>query len=123
VDERGEWGRGWVGFVRCEEVVRGQVSGWAGGGGEAKGRLEKYQACKHATTDEDVVLIPIDFPQAGFENAEPLPSVELLYPASGCREKWVMDRDGRAGADRTGSSSSRRPRPESIPPSLNSVRR
>lgn len=28
-----------------------------------------------------------DFPQPGFEKGEVLPSIELLYPASGCREK------------------------------------
>lgn len=47
VDMRGEWGRGWVGFVGCEEVVRGNVGGWAGGnpqGGEKN--LDKYQACE-----------------------------------------------------------------------------
>ncbi|RSH85586.1 Nucleosomal histone H3-Lys79 methylase [Saitozyma podzolica] len=73
-DMRGEWGRGWAGFVGSEEVTRGVVTGWAGGNAEGKG-LEKYQAY---------------FPQPGFENAEPLPSVELLYPATGCREKYIL---------------------------------
>ncbi|WWC66703.1 uncharacterized protein I206_100607 [Kwoniella pini CBS 10737] len=76
VDMRGEFGRGWVGFVGCEEVLRGKVEGWAGGSnwGESKG-LEKYQAY---------------FPQPGFENGEKPPSVDLLYPATGCREKFIL---------------------------------
>ncbi|WVQ80383.1 hypothetical protein IAT38_002488 [Cryptococcus sp. DSM 104549] len=78
VDMRGEWGRGWAGFVGCEEVVRGHVEGWAGGGGgegEAK-MMAKYRAF---------------FPQPGFEkDADVLPSVELLYPAKGCREKFIL---------------------------------
>lgn len=45
VDKRGEWGRGWVGFVSCEEALRGEVSGWAGGERPAKG-LEKYVPCE-----------------------------------------------------------------------------
>ena len=31
-------------------------------------------------------LMP-DFPQEGFEKQDPLPFVELQYPAKGCREK------------------------------------
>jgi H3 lysine-79-specific histone-lysine N-methyltransferase len=47
VDERGEWGRGWTGFVSCEEAVRGDVNGWAGGKGVAKGNsLDKYIPCE-----------------------------------------------------------------------------
>nr|XP_018266838.1 uncharacterized protein I303_00816 [Kwoniella dejecticola CBS 10117]OBR88996.1 hypothetical protein I303_00816 [Kwoniella dejecticola CBS 10117] len=76
VDMRGEFGRGWVGFVGGEEVLKGKVEGWAGGSswGESKG-LEKYQAY---------------FPQPGFENGDKPPSVELLYPAPGCREKFIL---------------------------------
>lgn len=47
VDERGEWSRGWAGFVPGEEVVRGLRKGWAGGHGEGeKGVLDKYVACE-----------------------------------------------------------------------------
>lgn len=46
VDQRGEWERGWAGFVSCEEAVKGDVLGWRGGKGEGKGNLEKYIACK-----------------------------------------------------------------------------
>jgi H3 lysine-79-specific histone-lysine N-methyltransferase len=46
VDERGEWGRGWSGFVGCEEVMRGVRKGWAGGGEVRKGELDKYVACE-----------------------------------------------------------------------------
>ncbi|WOO77194.1 Histone-lysine N-methyltransferase, H3 lysine-79 specific [Vanrija pseudolonga] len=74
-DERGEWGRGYAGFVPCEHAVRGTVVGWAGGSKEGKeGEREKYQAY---------------FPQEGFENTEPLPTVELRYP-SGAKEKFVL---------------------------------
>jgi hypothetical protein len=31
----------------------------------------------------------IDFPQEGFEKQDPLPSVELQYPARGCRERYA----------------------------------
>ncbi|KAK8845461.1 hypothetical protein IAR55_006174 [Kwoniella newhampshirensis] len=76
VDMRGEWGRGWVGFVGCEEVVRGSMRGWAGGNaGDGLKNLDKYQAY---------------FPQPGFEKGDELPSVELLYPAVGCREKFIL---------------------------------
>jgi H3 lysine-79-specific histone-lysine N-methyltransferase len=76
VDERGEYGRGWAGFVPCEEAVRGEVRGWAGGqkGSMIKGGRDKY--------------IPY-FPQAGFENADPIPSVDLRYP-SGAVEKFIL---------------------------------
>ncbi|WWC85945.1 uncharacterized protein L201_000815 [Kwoniella dendrophila CBS 6074] len=76
VDMRGEYGRGWIGFVGSEEVLKGKVEGWAGGSGwgEHKGS-DKYQAY---------------FPQPGFENSDKPPSVELLYPATGCREKFVL---------------------------------
>lgn len=46
VDARGEWGRGWAGFVECEEALRGRVAGWAGGDKESKEQRDKYQACK-----------------------------------------------------------------------------
>ncbi|OCF45218.1 histone-lysine N-methyltransferase, H3 lysine-79 specific [Kwoniella heveanensis CBS 569] len=77
VDMRGEYGRGWVGFVGSEEVVRGQIYGWAGGnGGNGDGKnLEKYQAY---------------FPQPGFEHGDKVPEVELLYPATGCKEKFIL---------------------------------
>ncbi|WVR03485.1 hypothetical protein IAU60_000476 [Kwoniella sp. DSM 27419] len=81
VDMRGEWGRGWVGFVGSQEIVRGHVTGWAGGGGSGNGsgaegkHVEKYQAY---------------FPQPGFENGEQPPEVELVYPAPGCREKFIL---------------------------------
>ncbi|WVW81966.1 hypothetical protein I302_103969 [Kwoniella bestiolae CBS 10118] len=78
VDMRGEYDRGWVGFVGCEEVLNGKIKGWASGSngwGENGKGLEKYQAY---------------FPQPGFENGENPPSVELLYPAEGCREKFVL---------------------------------
>jgi hypothetical protein len=29
----------------------------------------------------------VDFPQEGFEKQDPLPFVELQYPAKGCRER------------------------------------
>lgn len=31
----------------------------------------------------------VDFPQEGFEKEEPLPFVELQYPAKGCKEKYI----------------------------------
>lgn len=46
VDARGEWGRGWAGFVECEDAFRGRVSGWAGGDKETREQREKYQACE-----------------------------------------------------------------------------
>lgn len=46
VDARGEWGRGWAGFVECEEALRGRVTGWAGGDKESKEQRDKYQACE-----------------------------------------------------------------------------
>lgn len=47
VDERGEFGRGYAGFVHCEDAVRGVVRGWAGGSvNNAKDPKDKYQACK-----------------------------------------------------------------------------
>jgi len=47
-DARGEYGRGYVGFVPCEEAVRGTVTGWAGGKDikETKETKDKYQACE-----------------------------------------------------------------------------
>ncbi|WRT63690.1 uncharacterized protein IL334_000613 [Kwoniella shivajii] len=76
VDMRGEYNRGWIGFVGCEEVLQGGSNGWAGGGGNGQSKgLEKYQAY---------------FPQPGFENGPEPPSVELLYPATGCREKFIL---------------------------------
>jgi hypothetical protein len=33
------------------------------------------------------LVLMVDFPQEGFEKQEPLPFVELQYPAVGCREK------------------------------------
>ena len=45
VDERGEWGRGWTGFVTSEEALFGRVSGWAGGE-KTGGTLDKYVACE-----------------------------------------------------------------------------
>ncbi|WVQ93805.1 hypothetical protein IAU59_000883 [Kwoniella sp. CBS 9459] len=77
VDMRGEFGRGWVGFVGSEEVVRGQIHGWAGGNaisGDEK-NLDKYQAY---------------FPQPGLEKGDQVPEVELLYPATGCKEKFIL---------------------------------
>lgn len=48
-DERGEWGRGYAGFVTCEEAVRGTVSGWAGGSkSKEMGTRDKYLACECA---------------------------------------------------------------------------
>lgn len=32
----------------------------------------------------------IDFPQDGFGVQEPLPSVDVLYPAIGCKEKFIL---------------------------------
>ncbi|ORX34694.1 S-adenosyl-L-methionine-dependent methyltransferase [Kockovaella imperatae] len=81
VDERGEWGRGWAGFVPSEEVVRGQRRGFKGSLQGKANDLEKY--------------IPW-FPQEGFENKEPLPRVDLLYP-SGCRETFVLLSPNRKG--------------------------
>ncbi|OXG13478.1 histone-lysine N-methyltransferase, H3 lysine-79 specific [Cryptococcus neoformans Ze90-1] len=77
VDMRGEWGRGWAGFVGCDEVVKGNVQGWAnGGGGDGSRNLGKYRAF---------------FPQEGFDrDGDFLPSVEVLYPAKGCRENFVL---------------------------------
>ncbi|WVQ62521.1 uncharacterized protein L199_000663 [Kwoniella botswanensis] len=78
VDMRGEYNRGWVGFVECEEVLKGKMKGWASAGngwGETSKGLEKYQAY---------------FPQPGFENGDTPPSVELLYPAEGCKEKFIL---------------------------------
>ncbi|WVF66181.1 hypothetical protein IAT40_000921 [Kwoniella sp. CBS 6097] len=77
VDMRGEFGRGWVGFVGSEEVVKGQIHGWAGGNGNSGDgkNLDKYQAY---------------FPQPGFENGDKVPEVELLYPARGCKEKFIL---------------------------------
>jgi H3 lysine-79-specific histone-lysine N-methyltransferase len=46
VDERGEWGRGWAGFVGSEAAVRQDVLGFAGGKGEGKVSLDKYMACE-----------------------------------------------------------------------------
>ena len=47
VDERGEWGRGWIGYVPSEEVFRGVRRGWAGSqGGKAAYNLEKYVPCE-----------------------------------------------------------------------------
>ncbi|BEJ17151.1 hypothetical protein CspHIS471_0605520 [Cutaneotrichosporon sp. HIS471] len=76
VDERGEFGREWAGFVPCEEAVSGVVRGWAGGqkGSTSKGGRDKY--------------LPY-FPQPGFENADPMPSVNLRYP-SGAVETFVL---------------------------------
>jgi H3 lysine-79-specific histone-lysine N-methyltransferase len=53
VDERGEYGRGWAGFVPCEEAVRGEVRGWAGGqkGSMIKGGRDKYIPCESAQRD------------------------------------------------------------------------
>lgn len=47
-DARGEYGRGYVGFVPCEEAVRETVTGWAGGKDikESKSTKDKYQACE-----------------------------------------------------------------------------
>jgi len=46
VDERGEFARGWSGFVECEEAVRGFRKGWATGNNESgKGVMEKYFPC------------------------------------------------------------------------------
>ncbi|ODO01958.1 histone-lysine N-methyltransferase, H3 lysine-79 specific [Cryptococcus wingfieldii CBS 7118] len=77
VDMRGEWGRGWVGFVGSEEVVGGQVEGWAGGGGgEATSKTVKYTPF---------------FPQTGFDTEDGVwPSVEILYPAKGCKETFQL---------------------------------
>jgi hypothetical protein len=33
------------------------------------------------------LVLMVDFPQEGFEKQDPLPFVELQYPAVGCREK------------------------------------
>ena len=47
VDERGEYDRGWAGFVPCEEAVRGLRRGWASWGNEGgKADLDKYVACE-----------------------------------------------------------------------------
>ncbi|KAK4686871.1 [histone H3]-lysine79 N-trimethyltransferase, partial [Tremellales sp. Uapishka_1] len=62
VDARGEWDRGWVGFVSSEEVMS-----------DGKER-EKYEAY---------------FPQEGFAKGD-WPGVELLYPAVGCRERFIL---------------------------------
>ena len=45
VDERGEWNRGWTGFVPSEEVVRGQRRGWARSI-PSKDDLGKYIPCE-----------------------------------------------------------------------------
>lgn len=45
VDMRGEWRRGWCGFVGSDEVLRGGLKGWAGGG-KAEGSLDKYVPCE-----------------------------------------------------------------------------
>nr|ODN86625.1 histone-lysine N-methyltransferase, H3 lysine-79 specific [Cryptococcus depauperatus CBS 7841] len=76
-DMRGEWGRGWVGFVGCEEVVRGDIGGWAGGGGgQGEKNWTRYRRF---------------FPQPGFDrDHEHFPSVEVLYPAKDCREKFIL---------------------------------
>jgi H3 lysine-79-specific histone-lysine N-methyltransferase len=88
VDERGEFGRAWTGFVGCEEVVRGVRRGWATGNDPGRGELEKYVPCKYSQVDQgDPGLMKRDFPQAGFGKGDILPSVELLYPAKGCREQ------------------------------------
>lgn len=93
-DQRGEWDRGWAGFVTCEEAVRGDVKGWAGGKGIAKGSLEKYIPCELIFSLDraciSCMLILTDFPQDGFGNQEPLPSVELVYPSIGCKEQFVL---------------------------------
>ncbi|WVQ76370.1 hypothetical protein IAR50_006035 [Cryptococcus sp. DSM 104548] len=77
VDMRGEWGRGWAGFVGSDEVVGGQIEGWAGGGrGEATGKTVKYTPF---------------FPQTGFALEDGVwPYVEVLYPAKGCKEKFQL---------------------------------
>jgi H3 lysine-79-specific histone-lysine N-methyltransferase len=49
VDERGEWGRGWAGFVTSEEALFGRVSGWAGAE-KPGGTLDKYVACEWDAT-------------------------------------------------------------------------
>ena len=49
VDMRGEWGRGWCGFVGSDEVIRGGLKGWAGGG-KMEGTLDKYVPCESAMT-------------------------------------------------------------------------
>lgn len=84
VDQRGEYGRGWVGFVSCEEAMRGEVSGWGGGERPARG-MEKYVPCEYGPFLDISLLTLLDFPQEGFE-VDALPSVELQYPAVGCRE-------------------------------------
>lgn len=49
-DKRGEWGRGYAGFVTCEEALKGVVHGWAGGNREVKeSAREKYQSCKSSS--------------------------------------------------------------------------
>ncbi len=50
VDERGEWGRGWVGFIPCEEAVRGIRKGWASGYDSKPNDMDKYLPCKLANT-------------------------------------------------------------------------
>lgn len=89
VDMRGEWGRGWAGFVGCDEVVRGNVQGWAnGGGGDGSKNLGKYRACEYLSGYMDNANRRSVFPQEGFDrDGDFLPSVEVLYPAKGCREK------------------------------------
>ena len=46
VDERGEFGRGWVGFVGSEEIVRGITQGWATGDAVGNAELDKYVPCE-----------------------------------------------------------------------------
>lgn len=89
VDMRGEWGRGWAGFVGCDEVVRGNVQGWAnGGGGDGSKNLEKYRACEYLSGYMYSANCLSVFPQEGFDReGDFLPSVDVLYPARGCREK------------------------------------
>lgn len=47
----------------------------------------------HPCSDQGEADI-LDFPQPGFEapttDSDPLPTVEVLYPAKGCTEKFVL---------------------------------